>query len=82
MPFELEDPTNTLLREIAMPETTRDTLAKTYALAINLRPIGRTRWPAVNDAIRTRWSRSGLEYIKRKAWKIADEGREKSDEAP
>lgn len=67
MTIQLADCTATLLREIAMPEATRDTVAATYALAI--RSSEPTDWTTVNRAITERWSRSALEYIKRKAWK-------------
>lgn len=30
-------------------------------------------WPRINRAIMDRWSRSGLKYIKTKAWKILHE---------
>lgn len=70
MSIELIDTTATLLREIELPEATRDTLAVTYGLAIlSSHP---TDWPKVNRAIMERWSRSALEYIKRKAWAQAE----------
>lgn len=69
MPYELSNTTNVLLNEIEMPETTRNTLAKTYALA--LRSNDTTDWAAVNRAIIKRWSLSALEYIKERAHKIA-----------
>ena len=65
--IQLTDCTATLLREVAMPEVTRDLLAMTYALAI--RSWEPTDWPRVNRAIIERWSESGLRYIKRKSWK-------------
>lgn len=74
MRVELADCTRTLLAEIAMPEATRDSIAVTYALAI--RPREAVDWRAVNQAIIEEWSRSALEYIKRKAW-VMVEGRDK-----
>lgn len=64
--FELADCTNTLLREIADRQFKRRDVAKTYALA--LRSSELVDWGRVNCAIITRWSPSGLEYIKRLAW--------------
>jgi predicted GIY-YIG superfamily endonuclease len=68
---ELACCTQTLLREIAEPLTTRDSLALTYALAIC--SSEGVDWGEVNAAIIRRWSLSALEYIKRKAWKRIEE---------
>ena len=68
---ELACCTQTLLREIAEPLTTRDSLALTYALAIRSSEV--VDWEAVNAAIRERWSASALNYIKRRAWKLIEE---------
>jgi len=65
MIFELMDCTNTLLREIAEPQSTRKDIAKTYALA--LRSTIETDWGAVNKAIIAKWSFSGLNWIKKQA---------------
>jgi hypothetical protein len=63
--------TETLLRACAEPRTTRDSLARTYALAIcSSEPMD---WDAVNRAIRERWSASALDYIQRRAWKRIEE---------
>lgn len=70
MPFELTDTTNTLLREIADPAMRRADVAQTYALA--LRSSWATDWGKVNRAILVRWSRSALDWIKTRAWKIAE----------
>ena len=75
--FELSTPTATLLSEIADPAMTRDDVAKTYGLALDLVPAtAHTDWSAVNRAIIARWSRSALEYIKGKAWRHQLDGRE------
>jgi len=37
-----------------------------------LRSSDQTDWKAVNEAIIQRWSKSGLNYIKERAWKIAE----------
>ena len=63
--IELTDCTNTLLREIAMPEAKRLDVAKTYALA--LRSTSPTDWAVVNAAIVERWSLSALKWIKERA---------------
>ena len=64
--IELAATTDTLLDEIAMPQTRRRDVAKTYALA--LRSSNKTDWPRVNQAICDRWSVSALKWIKTQAW--------------
>jgi len=60
--------TGILLNLINNRNTTRDALAHAYADGIAAdRP---PNWAVVNRLIMARWSPSGLEYIKRKAWKI------------
>jgi hypothetical protein len=66
MVIEMVDCTGTLLREIAMPESTRNSVAQTYALA--MKSSEPTDWPAVNRAIIARWSLSALEHVKKLAW--------------
>ena len=70
MILELTCPTSTLLMEISLPEMKRQDIARTYALA--LRTSRNTDWSKVNRAIIDRWSFSGLEYIKTRAWKIVE----------
>jgi len=66
MTIELSDPTGTLLQEIAAKRYTRNTVAKTYALAIRGEvPVD---WRRVNVAIIARWSPYALEWIKSRAW--------------
>lgn len=73
MSFELSTPTETLLWEIQDKWFKRNNIAKTYALTLKSSvPVD---WRKVNQTIVDRWSRSGLEYIKKKAWKII-EGKE------
>lgn len=67
MTIELAACTATLLSEIAKPEFAQQDIAITYALA--LRSSEPTDWAAVNAAIVERWSRSGLERVKKMAWK-------------
>ena len=66
MIIELLDTTNTLLSEIENPKCTRNTVSKTYALA--LQSSVETDWARVNQAIIARWSLSALEWIKNRAW--------------
>lgn len=65
--LELADCTATLLHEIDAKETTRASLAPTYAMAI--RSGEAVDWRKVNRAIMDRWSLSALTYIKTKAWR-------------
>jgi hypothetical protein len=60
-----------MLNEIAQPETTRKMIAETYAMSIVSEAENGevVDWANVNAAILKRWSRSGLEYIKKQAWK-------------
>lgn len=69
----LLQPTSVLMEEIRNPRMNRAHVAQTYALA--LWSSEKTDWPAVNQAIMQRWSFSGLEYIKKLAWKMVDEKR-------
>jgi hypothetical protein len=56
-----------LLGEIADRRITQKSLALTYAMAIQSSEM--KNWKKINDAIIERWSVSGLERIKRMAWK-------------
>jgi len=67
MRIELCDCTNVLLREISDKHFTQKSVALTYAMAIN--SSEQKNWKAINDAIIKRWSRSGLDRIKKMAWK-------------
>lgn len=68
MTFELVNCENTLLCEIAMKEIRQRDLALTYRLALKSSEWQTMNWRRVNEAIIARWSRSGLERIKRMAW--------------
>ena len=70
MKIELSNCTSTLLHEIAIKECKRNTIANTYALAIMSSEV--TDWGKVNKAIIDRWSKSGLEHIKKRAWKLIE----------
>lgn len=64
-------PTKTILNELEHSEIKQKSVALTYALAIRSREA--TDWETVNQAIIGRWSISGLERIKRMAWKLVGE---------
>lgn len=51
----------------------RDEIAVEYARLLRFEGTGWKSWPTLNLAIIDRWSPSGLEYVKRKAWKLAKE---------
>lgn len=59
-----------ILSEIADKSLRRIDVAKTYALAIRSESATGEGlcWAKINRAIIERWSRSGLEWIKQKAW--------------
>lgn len=61
---------STLLSEIPMKELKRDDIALTYCLALRSSESNKIDWAKVNTAIMNRWSKSGLIYIKERAWKL------------
>jgi len=65
--IELANCTNTLLNTIAMSKAKQKDIAIIYAMA--LCSSESVDWKKVNNAIITRWSRSGLERIKKLAWR-------------
>lgn len=65
---EMVDVQNTLLREIATQELSRNSIALTYAFGLRSRE--NIDWAKVNAAIVERWSKAGLKYIKERAWKL------------
>ncbi len=67
MRVKLANPEQMILREIADPKFTRDSIALTYAFCIRQRD--QVNIQIINRAIMERWSESALEYIKRKAWR-------------
>ena len=62
--------TDVLLREVKEKVCTQKSLALTYALAIQSSES--KDWRTINDAIITRWSRGGLERIKKMAWALIE----------
>ena len=71
--IEMVDPQRVILEEIANKKFTRNSVALTYAFCLRQRE--EVDFGIVNRAILERWSRSGLEYIKKKAWNLV-EGKE------
>lgn len=68
----LMDCENVILREIEDRDCKRDTVALTYAFC--LRSDEKIDYEKINKAIIARWSKSALNYIKTRAWKL-HEGR-------
>ena len=68
MKIAIIDPQGQILEEISWPETTRKTVATSYAWC--LRQPNEVNFGVVNRAILKRWSPSALEYIKRRAHRI------------
>ncbi len=66
--IELAACQRTILSEIADPEFVRRGIALTYAMSIT--SSEEVDWHVVNHAIVRRWSRSGLVWIKQRAWKL------------
>lgn len=64
---QLADCERTLIDEIASGAPQRS-VAMTYALALRSSERPSINWKRVNQAIITRWSRSGLARIKQWAW--------------
>ena len=62
--------TSTILNEIAAGAT-QPMVAKTYSLALRSEAAGQDTpdWTRINRAIITRWSMSGLERVKKMAWR-------------
>ncbi len=64
----MQDAQESLEREIANPRMKRTDIALTYAFGIR-DCAAEVDWATVNQQIIDRWSVSGLQYIKRQAWK-------------
>jgi hypothetical protein len=66
--------TQTIVAEVASKQITQKHVALTYAMAIKSEhdKADKPDWKAINGAILSRWSMSGLEHIKRRAWKILE----------
>ncbi len=64
--IELINCENCILDEIADKESNRNDVAETYAFCII--SSEKPNFGRINRAILQRWTRSGLDYIKRRAW--------------
>jgi hypothetical protein len=61
-----------IMIELSMRDKKRRDIAKTYAMLLCEAPSpSPDEFAAINRAIIERWSWSGLEYIKKLAWKLA-----------
>lgn len=78
MKIELMFCEETILQEIADKNFTRDSVAITYAFCID--SSEKVDFGKINRAIVNRWSRSAVEYIKKKAWKLREVGMTGNDE--
>lgn len=58
-----------IMNEITEKVYTRRDVAKTYAILIQK---GHKDFAEINRAILKRWSPSGLEWIKKEAWKVVE----------
>lgn len=67
MPFQMTDCENTILREIAIPESEERDIAQTYRLCMESDERTRIDWGKVNRAIIERWSMTALKRIKTQA---------------
>ncbi len=71
MKIELATPQNIILNEIQKHKFTQKSVALTYAFC--LRQANEVDFAIINKAIVERWSLSGLERVKKMAWKHLDE---------
>ncbi len=65
----LADPTGQIERECADKAFTQASVALTYALALRDEAHVPVDWKRANAAIRNRWSTTGLDRVKKAAWK-------------
>lgn len=71
MIIKMQNCESVLLMECGIPQIKRNSIAITYRLAMEAEREGREKidWSKVNAAIIERWSKSGLQYIKNRAWR-------------
>jgi hypothetical protein len=70
--YILTNPEKRILEEIKNKKIYQSSIIKTYALALIAHDQGeKVDFSAINQAIVSRWSISGLEHVKRQAHKIA-----------
>lgn len=67
--------TDRIVAEVRRPGSTRESIATVYREGIRVScyqlPTEFIDWPTVNRAILTRYTKAGLVFIKRLAWKRA-----------
>lgn len=70
MVFQMQNCESVLLMECGILQIKRNDIAITYRLAMEAERDKRESidWAKVNAAIIARWSKSGLQYIKKRAW--------------
>ena len=66
--ISMVNPQRCILQEIADKVFKRNSVAVTYAFCI--KQYSECDFAVIGDAIVARWSLSGLEYIKKRAWDI------------
>lgn len=66
--FEFAFPEDQLLEEIEISKSTRNDVAKSYAIVLRSRHRNSIDWGKVNRAIIERWSSHALGWIKTRAW--------------
>lgn len=72
MIIELSNPQEIILRELADPRITQDSVALTYAFILRQEPKT-ADWPRINAAIMARWKgKTALARIKERAWRYAE----------
>lgn len=69
--IQLICPERTILEEIKDKQFKRDDIAVTYFMCLCSEE--QINWAKINHAIINRWSKSGLNYIKKLAWKQFEE---------
>jgi len=69
--IQMQNCESVLLMECGIKQIKRNDIAITYRLAMEADRDKREKidWQKVNAAIIERWSKSGLKYIKERAWK-------------
>ena len=58
-----------ILDDVVRGQQNREDMARWYQFALLTQPHSGEYWERLNKAIIKKWSKSGLEYIKKQAWK-------------
>ena len=69
--------TDVILQELTWKQTTRKSVALTYAMAMKsaAQKADTPDWRKINEAIIAKWGMKGLERVKTRAWRLI-EGKE------